>query len=195
MNVGAKAGPYVVIRVSDTGTGMPPGVIDKIFDPFFTTKEVGKGTGLGLSTVLGIVKSHGGFVNVYSEVGKGTRFSVYLPAAETVQGAEPAQVEAVPTGQGELVLVVDDEATIREITKATLEAHGYRIVTAADGAEALALYAQHRDQIRLVLTDMMMPVMDGPATIRALRNLDPQIPIIAASGLVAKKAPDLAELG
>lgn len=193
----AKPGPYVALSVSDTGAGIPPHAIDKIFDPFFTTKEAGKGTGLGLSTAIGIVKSHGGFVNVYSEVRKGTEFKVYLPAQETAatRQAEEERPE-LPKGNGELVLVVDDEATILEMTKATLEAYGYRVLTAKDGTEALASCAQHHKAISVVVTDMMMPFMDGPATIRALRKLDPAIKVIAVSGLMEnKKRADLADTG
>ncbi|MBO0798854.1 MAG: response regulator, partial [Blastocatellia bacterium] len=186
MHIEAKPGRHVVITVSDTGTGIPPEILDKIFEPFFTTKERGKGTGLGLSTVIGIVKNHGGFVNVYSEVGKGTRFEVYLPVADTSQlrSAEESLAE-IPVGHGEMILVIDDEAAIREITRQTLESSSYRVLTASDGAEAMALYVEHKDEIKAVLTDMMMPYMDGPATIRALHRLDPCVRIIAASGLDA----------
>jgi two-component system cell cycle sensor histidine kinase/response regulator CckA len=185
---GAKPGPYVVLSVSDTGTGIPPHVVDRIFDPFFTTKGVGQGTGLGLSTAMGFVKSHGGFMNVYSEVGRGTEIKVYLPAQETAatRQAEEERPEP-PKGNGELVLVVDDEATILDMTKATLEAHGYRVLTAKDGTEALASCAQHHKAVSVVVTDMMMPFMDGSATIRALRKLDPAIKIIAVSGLMENK--------
>ena len=184
MHVDAKQGPYALISVSDTGTGIPPHVIDKIFEPFFTTKETGKGTGLGLSTVIGIVKSHGGFVNVYSEVGKGTTFKVYLPATrrnETQKGKE--EQPELPVGKGELILVVDDEAAIREITKATLEAYGYKVQDANDGTEGVALYVQSKGKIKLVLTDIMMPFMDGPAMIRALQKINREVKIIAVSGL------------
>lgn len=187
MNRGVSSGRYVVLTVTDTGIGMPQEIIDRIFDPFFTTKEIGKGTGLGLSTVLGIVRSHGGFINVYSEPGKGSTFKVYLPAQEGGAPDDPAQSEAekFPRGHGELILVVDDEASILEITKQTLEAFGYRVITAEDGAQAIGQFALARDQVAAVLTDMMMPVMDGPALIVALRRIDPAVRIIAASGLNA----------
>jgi PAS domain S-box-containing protein len=185
MNLEAKPGHFVAITIADTGHGIAPQIVHKIFEPFFTTKEHGKGTGLGLSTALGIVKGHGGFINVYSEPGRGTEFKIYLPASEAALGAMALEGEGkLPRGSGELVLVVDDEVAIREITKGTLEMYGYRAIIASDGTEAVALYAQHRDEVKVVLTDMMMPYMDGPATIRALHKLNPMVKIIASSGLV-----------
>jgi PAS domain S-box-containing protein len=188
MNRGVVSGRYVRLEVTDNGSGMPQEVVDRIFEPFFTTKELGKGTGLGLSTVLGIVRSHGGFVNVYSEPGKGSTFKVYLPAQELDQaGAAPAadRPETATRGHGELILVVDDEASILSVTQQTLEAFGYRVITAEDGAQAIGLYAMHREEVAVVLTDMMMPVMDGPALIAALRRINPGVRVIAASGLNA----------
>jgi CheY-like chemotaxis protein len=180
----AKPGRYVMISVRDTGTGIPPQIIDKIFDPFFTTKEQGKGTGLGLSTSLGIVRSHGGFISVYSEPGAGALFKVYLPAPDDrAEAAEWEEQPEPPGGDGELILVVDDEEPIRRVTRGMLEAFGYRVVTASDGGEACALYRQKHDEISAVLTDMMMPVMDGAALIAELRRLNPLLPIIASSGL------------
>jgi two-component system, cell cycle sensor histidine kinase and response regulator CckA len=183
MNLEAKPGRFVVINISDSGMGIPPNVINRIFEPFFTTKERGKGTGLGLSTALGIVKGHGGFINVYSEAGRGTQFKIYLPAAETPFTVAAESSAFLPAGRGELILIVDDEIAIREITKGTLEAYGYRALAAADGTEAIALYAQHKDEIAVVLTDMMMPYMDGQSTIRALQKLNPRVRIIVSSGL------------
>jgi PAS domain S-box-containing protein len=185
---GARAGPHVVVKVTDTGTGIPVEIRDRIFEPFFTTKVVGKGTGLGLATVHAIVKSHGGFVNVYSEVGRGTTFKIYLPADEALRAtpSEMAPVE-LPRGQGELVLVVDDEFSIRSITQQTLEAFGYRVITARDGAEAVAVFAHQTKDIAVVVIDMMMPVMDGPATIQVLLRLNPDVRVIAASGLNANE--------
>jgi PAS domain S-box-containing protein len=184
MDIEARPGRFVLITVTDTGMGMPPGIVEKIFEPFFTTKEHGSGTGLGLSTALRIVKIHGGFINVYSELGKGTVFKIYFPALESehIKQAE-AERQELPSGHDELVLIVDDEAAIRGITKATLEAYGYNVITASDGTEALALYAEHKDKVSVVITDMIMPYMDGPMTIRALQKLDPKVKIIAASGL------------
>jgi PAS domain S-box-containing protein len=187
MNRGVTPGRYVVLEVSDNGSGIPKEIVDRIFEPFFTTKEIGKGTGLGLSTVLGIVRSHGGFVNVYSEPNKGSEFKVYLPAqAEgSVETDSATKKEEMPRGHGELIMLVDDESTILSVTQQTLEAFGYKVITAEDGAHAIGLFALHRKDIAVVLTDIMMPVMDGPALIVALRRIDPRIRIIAASGLKA----------
>jgi PAS domain S-box-containing protein len=197
MNIEAKPIRYIVLKVEDTGTGMPPGVLEKIFDPFFTTKDPGKGTGLGLSTVRSIVKNHGGFINVYSEPGKGTSFKVYLPAAEQgVQAREETVREGVPMGEGELILLVEDELSLRDITRQILESYGYQVLTAADGTEALAQYLERKGEIRLVLTDMMMPYMDGAATIRAIRKINPTACIIATSGLmVSEYAKETMDLG
>jgi two-component system cell cycle sensor histidine kinase/response regulator CckA len=190
MNSEAKTGPYIVTTVSDTGTGIPAKILDRIFEPFFTTKEHGKGTGLGLSTSLGIVKSHGGFIYVYSEVGKGTTFKVYLPAITTTETLTAQEhqykLPKLPAGHGESILVVDDEDQILKITKKTLEKHGYKVITANDGKEAIALYSQHGEKIKLVLMDMMMPVMDGPASIRELCKANPEVKVIAVSGLTEK---------
>jgi signal transduction histidine kinase len=186
MHLEAKAGRFVMITVTDTGPGMSPEVQGRIFEPFFTTKEMTKGTGLGLSTALTIVKSHGGFINVYSELHKGSQFTVYLPALDTPGTVDSAALQTdLPLGNGELILVVDDEESIREITKGTLETFGYSVLTANDGTEALAVYADKKNEIAVVLTDMVMPFMDGPATIRALQRMNPQVRIIAASGLGA----------
>jgi PAS domain S-box-containing protein len=185
MSLPVKPGRFVKISVTDSGTGIARHIIDKIFEPFFTTKELNKGTGLGLSTVIAIVKSHHGTVNVYSEPDKGTTFRVYLPAMETSSGAGKGQPEqtGLPRGNGETVLMIDDEASILTITGQTLEAFGYRILTARDGAEAVAIYAEHKNEIAVVLTDMMMPVMDGLNLIRVLTRINPAIKIVAASGL------------
>jgi PAS domain S-box-containing protein len=185
MSPGAKAGPHVLLQVADTGLGIPPEVRKRIFEPFFTTKEPGKGTGLGLATVHTVVKSHGGFLNVESEVGQGTTFKIYLPADPTLRTADSVHPFAadVSRGRDELVLVVDDEFSIRHITQQTLEAFGYRVITASDGVEAVALYAKQAQQIAIVLIDMMMPIMDGAATIQVLMRINPAIKIIAASGI------------
>ena len=185
MSIDAQIGEYIVINVSDTGTGITEEIKDKIFEPFFTTKEQGKGTGLGLSTAIGIIKSHGGFVNVYSELGKGTQFKVYLPATQLTETQVQIDDSNSPAGQGELILVVDDEYSICEITKLSLEVGGYKVITAHDGIEAIALYAQHQSDISVVITDMMMPSMDGRTTIHTLEMMNPNVKIVAVSGLAS----------
>jgi signal transduction histidine kinase len=202
MTADANPGPYVQLRVSDTGHGIPSGIIEKIFDPFFTTKELGHGTGLGLSTVLGIVRSHGGFLDVRSDVGKGTTFTVFLPAApdEQAPALNPPPAAAIGKGDGELVLVVDDEPEILKITEQNLDRNGYRTLVAGDGVEALVLFTRRQEEIRAVLTDLEMPLMDGITLVRAIRKLDPQIQVIASSGIGSsqgsqEKLDQLKELG
>jgi CheY-like chemotaxis protein len=187
MNPGSKPGSYLLVRVTDTGGGIPQEIQERIFDPFFTTKEVGKGTGLGLSTVLGIVKSLGGFINLYSEMGRGATFKIYLPAkaSEVEKNAREIEQSSLPRGRGELILVVDDEEIIRVTVKKTLERFGYRIHVASHGAEAVALYSKIGDSISAVITDMSMPIMDGPSTIVALKSLNPNVVIIGSSGFHA----------
>jgi signal transduction histidine kinase len=194
MNAGATPGAYVMLSVSDTGSGIPAEIIEQIFEPFFTTKAAGAGTGLGLATARSIVRSHGGFINVYSEPGT-TVFKVYLPAVfESSSGGDDDESAPVVRGNGELVLVIDDEMAIRDVTAATLKSYGYRVLTAVDGSEGIALYAKNPD-VAVVLTDMLMPVLDGPTTIRALRKLNPHVRIIGMSGYTRQRmneaAPDL----
>jgi PAS domain S-box-containing protein len=182
MHSDARPGPFAVISVSDAGPGIPSEMIDKIFTPAFASKK--GNTGLGLPTVQAILKNHGGFVKVQSVEGKGTTFRLYLPALEDARERRAKEDRReLPAGNGELILVVDDEASIRDITKQTLRMFGYDVLTANDGTEAVAIYAQHHQEIKVVLTDMMMPFMDGPTTIRALKRIDPRVKIIAASGL------------
>ena len=183
---GARPGRHVCVTVEDTGPGIPRGAEDKIFDPFFTTKPPGAGTGLGLFTTLGIVRAHRGFIRVGNLPGRGARFGVMLPAGETsagdaASGSGPARTAC--DGQGRLVLLADDERAVREMSSRLLRAHGYRVVTAADGSEALALFARHRGEVALVVVDMMMPVLDGAHVIRVLRRLAPGVPVVAASGV------------
>lgn len=182
---GVQPGRFVVVTISDTGHGIPQENQAKIFEPFFTTKEIGKGTGLGLSTVLGIVKSHGGFITLESHLGRGTTFHVYLPSAEATDLlALPMKPSDAAPGHGELVLIVDDEVNVRQAMQRVLEHNAYRVLTAANGREALGLYLLQREQVRVVVTDLMMPEMNGIALIRALRDLSPTLPILAATGLI-----------
>ena len=187
MNIEAKIGFYILVTITDTGIGISPQIIDRIFDPFFTTKEVGKGTGLGLSTVLGIVKNHGGFVEVSSKIDKFTQFKVYLPSMEGDVSAIPER-EQLPVGNNELILLVDDEIAICEIVKTTLETYNFRVITAQDGIEAIAIYVQRKNEINLILIDIMMPSMDGATTIRTLRQMNSKVKIIAMSGLVSNES-------
>jgi two-component system, cell cycle sensor histidine kinase and response regulator CckA len=192
LHISAKQGPYVVVTVSDTGAGIPADILQKIFEPFFTTKEPGKGTGLGLSTAETIIKSHGGFILVESQVGQGSMFRVYLPSEGQGQTSEPSRaLPKLRSGNGETIMIVDDEISIREITREMLESYNYKTLVASDGVEALSLYTKHRDSIALIITDMLMPGMDGAATIRALRNLNPSARIVAVSGFTPdEQLPD-----
>jgi len=172
------------LHVQDSGTGIPPDVLAHIWEPFFTTKQSCKGTGLGLSTVRGIIDSHAGFVTVATAQDQGTTFRIHLPAHETGvgSGATIAATPAAPGG-GELVLVVDDEPNIRNMSAAILARHGYRVLTAADGAEAIALFAARSRDIRIVVTDMSMPNLDGDALAALVRRLNPAVKVIMVSGL------------
>ncbi len=184
MRAEAVSGRYVTLSVADTGTGIPPEIRDRIFDPFFTTKGLDKGTGLGLATVQGIVRSHGGFITCYTEVDHGTDFHVYLPATAGERAhATELHPRELPVGKGERILVIDDEEAVRILTRKTLEAYGYEILLASDGAQGVAVCAREAGEIHLVITDLAMPLMDGPATIRAVRSLFPQMKILAWSGL------------
>jgi PAS domain S-box-containing protein len=185
----ARPGKYVVLRVRDTGTGIPPEIVDRIFEPFFTTKGPDKGTGLGLSTVIGIVKGHGGFVQVYSQPGQGSTFAAYLPAdTAKLDTTVVTKTETEFRGHGETILFVDDEAALRDVARAVLRRLNFKAVVATDGADGLMQVAEHRAELRAVLTDLHMPHMDGLAFIRALRRLLPAIPIVVATGRMEDKA-------
>lgn len=185
----AVPGPYVVLSVKDAGTGISPEIMNQIFDPFFTTKEPGKGTGLGLSSVLTIVKSHGGFIDVHSELGKGTEFKVFLPAKEEKVKEPVAKGSNLPMGHGETVLVVDDEKSLQDLVRATLESRKFKVMTAFDGHEAISIYEKNKNKIDVVLLDMLMPNMNGLATIPALRRINPNIKIIGMSGSLLENLP------
>lgn len=193
----AAPGDYVVFSVRDTGTGIAPDVLDRIFDPFFTTKAVGVGTGLGLSTVLGIVKSHGGFITVDSYVGKGTTFRVHLPVGvPATEGRSSSAADELPRGRGEGVLVVDDEQSIRYLVRQALELGGYRVFEAANGVEGLACLDRHQTEVQVVLTDLMMPLLDGRSFVRDVRALHRSLPIMAMTGVGDSTALDeLRQLG
>jgi CheY-like chemotaxis protein len=183
LNQQAQVGPYVVLSVTDTGTGISRDILDKIFDPFFTTKELGKGTGLGLSMTMGIVKGHGGFITIGSEPGKGSTFRVHLPAATSGEATQrKTQPVGVPRGHGETILVVDDESSILAITSQALLAFGYKVRTATNGAQAVTVYTRHQKAIAAIITDMAMPVMDGLGMINAIKKIKPDVKIIAVSG-------------
>lgn len=187
MHLDARVGSYIVITIADTGTGIAPEHLHRIFDPFFTTKEVGKGTGLGLSALLGIVRSHGGFVDVQSQLNQGSQFRIFLPANRTSPPTIDETSEIHP-GQQQLILIVDDEAAICETMKETLLMQDYQVLVAQDGIEAVALMAQHQQQIRAVLMDLMMPTLDGLATLPLLRRFNPDLCAIAMSGLTATES-------
>ncbi|MDB6114529.1 MAG: hypothetical protein JWQ62_1474 [Lacunisphaera sp.] len=194
---GAQSGPHVVMTVEDTGTGIPPELVDRIFDPFFTTKALGKGTGLGLSMALGIVKAHGGFLTVHSEPGHGTAFRLFFPAAqESLAPATPAPAPAAPRGHGETILVIDDEEMVREMVRAFLEHYGYRVRLAADGASGVELFRQHQAEIQVVMTDMMMPGLQIGDLLPALRAIDSTVKVVLMSGLIGPENRDkIAALG
>lgn len=183
----ANAESYVVVSVADTGIGIPPANLNRIFDPFFTTKEIGKGTGLGLSAVLGIVKSHGGFVDVQSEVGKGSMFKVYLPTCELMHPPEPDDLLLI-SGNQSLVLVIDDEVTICEVVKTTLESYCFQVLTACTANDAIALFHDHQQDIQTVLMDVMMPGMDGLTVLSIFQRLNPDVQAIAMSGIHSTEA-------
>jgi len=197
----ARPGSYVILRVQDTGTGIPQDIIDRIFDPFFTTKSPDKGTGLGLSTVMGIVRSHGGFLQVQSQDGQGSTFTVFLPAlADTLPAMAPASAASPPAaafrGQGQTILLVDDEEAVREMTGAVLERMNFKVLTSTNGADALLLAMQHQKELSAIITDLHMPHMDGLSFVRVLRKLQPDIPVVVASGrLEAAQAEEMHELG
>ena len=178
----ARPGSYVLLAVADTGTGIPPEVLPRIFEPFFSTKLPDQGTGLGLSTVASIVKNHNGFIEVQSEVGLGTEFKIYLPASQSAELDSPPPETILPIGNGELILVMDDEAVVRQMTKTTLENYGYQVVTAISGLDGITTFQEHRHAIKLVVSDTDMPIMGGLAALHIIQKLEPKIPVIIASG-------------
>ena len=187
-NPGAHPGPHVLLTVADSGSGIPRELIDRIFDPFFTTKVAGKGTGLGLSTVMGIVKAHGGFLQVQSEMGRGTEFSLFFPSvAGTVETAVVEAKAELPRGHGETVLVIDDEPAVREVVRSLLKIYGYAPLVAEDGASGIALFRERQPDVSVVVTDMMMPGIQGPEVIRELRAINPDVRVVAMSGVISER--------
>jgi len=189
-SVQARPGRFACLGVSDTGCGIPPEILPRIFEPFFTTKEVGKGTGLGLATVFGIVQQHQGWINVYSVAGRGTTFRVYLPRQTKPNAPEfGSSPRAALRGGSETILLVEDELAVRSSVRITLTRLGYHVLEAADGAEALAVWQQHRDEIRLLLSDLVMPgEMTGKELAAQLLQQNPQLKVIYASGYSAEVA-------
>jgi two-component system, cell cycle sensor histidine kinase and response regulator CckA len=177
-------GKYVLLAVSDTGSGMDEATMSRIFEPFFTTKEVGKGTGLGLATVYGIVKQSRGHILVYSELGHGTTFKIYLPSADHKIGLTPtteAEI-AIPKRRGSTILLVEDDEIMRSLTRTLLQEHGYTVVEADDGKAALEWMESHRDGIDLLLTDVMMRRMSGPELVERLSTSNPTLKVVYMSG-------------
>jgi signal transduction histidine kinase/HAMP domain-containing protein len=195
----AKPGVYVVVSVSDSGTGIPEEIRDRIFEPFFTTKEVGKGTGLGLSVVYSIVKNHGGWINLYSETGKGSEFKIYLPA-ESIEDNETGLREDLKERQDlprgtETILLVDDEQIIRELGESILRSLGYSVITASNGEEAVMIYKEQHKKIAVVIMDRIMPGMNGIEAYGKLREINPHVKVIISSGYAADEAQILRESG
>ena len=201
LNTDAKPGTYVEVFVEDNGCGIPPSIIDKIFDPFFTTKQPGHGTGLGLSSLVGILKGHGGAIKVDSAVNEGSCFRLYLPAHPDATADGSVQTpDRVEVGEGGLILVVDDEPSVREITQTILEAAGYDVIVTKDGAEALALFKEKKQFVTAVLTDLLMPAMDGRELVREILAIEPGARVMAFSGFISEttqsgKVEELRKLG
>jgi polar amino acid transport system substrate-binding protein len=182
-NYDAPPGNYAVLTVSDTGTGISKEHIDHIFEPFFTTKDVGKGTGLGMAIIYGIIKQHNGFINVYSEPGHGTTFRIYLPIDEKANGFHTIETEPVPpVGGNETILVAEDEPSVRELVAKVLESHGYNVILAEDGADAVEKFKAHQDTIRLILMDMIMPKKNGKDAYEEISRIKPGVKLLFTSG-------------
>lgn len=179
----ARPGKYIAVEVKDTGTGIPADILTRIWEPFFTTKGQGKGTGLGLSTVRGIVHQHEGFMTLQSKEGRGTTFTIYLPITDGTGGDKDAAEDvALVRGNGELILVADDEEPVRMLVEQILTNAGYQVLTACDGADAIACFAPRAGEVRLLITDYQMPVLGGEATANALRRMKPELPVVFMSG-------------
>ena len=194
-HVDARAGLFVRLRVRDTGHGIPPDIRPRIFDPFFTTKGPGKGTGLGLAMVFGIVQQHQGWVECQSELGHGTDFEIYLPRSMQAPAAAPTATAPAPAGGHETILLVDDEAVIRNLGRTVLQRHGYRVMLAEDGQEAVGVYRREHPGIDLVILDLTMPRLSGRDTLRQLRQFDPEVRVLFSSGYSAEQIPETGKEG
>ena len=187
----ARPGQYIMLTVTDTGTGMDAATLDRIFEPFFTTKEMGKGTGLGLATVYGIIRQHGGFLHVFSQPGAGSTFRVYLPVSAVSESQVPVADDDRPVGGGqETLLVVEDHAGLRELAYETLANLGYEVLLASDGEEAVQIFQAHRDELDLALLDVMLPKLNGPEIYARIHDEKPDLPVVFATGY----SPDMALL-
>ena len=183
-----KPGRYVKVSVTDTGVGMDEKTRERIFEPFFTTKEMGRGTGLGLASSYGIIKGHGGFINVYSEKGNGTTFEIYLPASKKEVSVEKPPAKEILKGY-ETILLVDDEEMVINVSRAMLDFLGYRIIVAGSGQEAIEIYKARQEEIDLVILDMIMPGMGGSETFEFLKKINPQIKVLLSSGYSVNGRP------
>jgi CheY-like chemotaxis protein len=190
----AKPGRYASITVSDTGIGMNKETAGHIFEPFFTTKEAGKGTGLGLAVVYGIVEQHGGRIICDSEPSVGTTFRIYFPTIEEVPQEQYSEKKEPPRGQGETILVVDDEPSFLEIVSRQLTGYNYNIITASNGKESLSLYEKHHEEIKLIILDLMMPKMGGEECLQTLLRMDPTVRVLVASGALKEGMADDSKL-
>ncbi len=194
-HISVRPGRFVMLGVSDTGTGMDEATKRRLFEPFFTTKERGKGTGLGLATVYGIIKQSGGYIWVYSELGHGTTFKVYLPVADEapqiVQAVEPT---LRPPRGSEMILLVEDEPAVRQLTRVLLERAGYRVISAGNAKEAVEQFLSTRDEIDLVITDVVMPGASGPALLKYLSERRPNLKVLFMSGYADDAVPMMGRL-
>ena len=181
-HIGAKSGKYVLLAVTDNGIGIVPEVMDRIFDPFFTTKTDGQGTGLGLAMVHGIVSQHGGHIRCYSEPDVGTSFQIYFPVSESELISDLSETREMPAFGSETILLVDDDDRVREMAQEMIEMGGYTVLAASTGEEALEIYAAHKDDISLVILDLIMPGIGGKKCLEELLRIDPNVRGIVASG-------------
>ncbi|NJP22415.1 MAG: response regulator [Hydrococcus sp. CRU_1_1] len=183
LNHDARVGSYIAITIEDTGGGIAPEILSRIFDPFFTTKQLNEGAGLGLAIAANIIKHHNGFIDVSSTIGKGTKFQVFLPAEKILIDEESETFQDLPKGNETAILIVDDEPSICKMSETLLKSYGYRVLTARNGIEAIALFTENKDKIDVILMDLLMPSMDGTSAIEELKKINPQVKIVVTSGL------------